>query len=136
MRGGRDHTEGKELSGKPVMMDAGKSSDAINWAELGAKFCDDPAFIADLLRVVIATNAGVPAVLRNAARAGDLDEVARLAHRIKGMAGDLVAPGCHALAVEVEAAARERRPEAAGLTLRLADSLDAVLAEAQAHVGC
>ena len=72
--------------------DAGKFSGAINWTELGAKFSDDPAFIADLLGVVIASNAEVPTVLRNAAGAGDIEQIARLAHRTKGMAGDLDAP--------------------------------------------
>jgi HPt (histidine-containing phosphotransfer) domain-containing protein len=131
----RDHTVWQGSAGKPMTTDAGKFSGAINWTELGAKFSDDPAFIADLLGVVIASNAEVPTVLRNAAGAGDIEQIARLAHRTKGMAGDLVAPTCHAIACEVEAAARAGRPEAAGLALRLADSLEAVLAEAQARVG-
>jgi len=115
--------------------DARKFPGAINWTDLGAKFSDDPAFMKDLLGVVVASNAEVPTALRNAARAGDFEQVALLAHRTKGMAGDLVAPACHAIASEVEAAARTRHPQAADLTLRLADALEAVLAEAQARIG-
>lgn len=131
----RDHTAWKGSTSKLMTTNAGKFPGAINWTELGAKFSDDPAFIADLLGVVIASNAEVPTALRNAARAADFEQIAGLAHRTKGMAGDLVAPACHAIACEVEAAARARRPEAADLTLELADSLEAVLAEAQARVG-
>jgi HPt (histidine-containing phosphotransfer) domain-containing protein len=125
----------RDSAGEPMTTDAGKFPGAINWTELGAKFSDDPAFIADLLHVVIASNAEAPALLRSAARAGDLEQIARLAHRTKGVAGDLVAPTCHAIACEVEAAARAGRTEAADLARRLADSLEAVLAEARARVG-
>jgi HPt (histidine-containing phosphotransfer) domain-containing protein len=116
------------------MTQAGNNPNAINWAELAAKLGGEPDFIHELLRVVIATNAAAPGALRQAARTGEMAVIERLAHRTKGVAGDLVADTCHALAHETDLAARAREPRAAGLSLQLADALDALLDDARTHL--
>lgn len=49
--------------------------------------------------------------LEQAWDAGDWDSLTCTAHRMKGAAANIAAPGLHSLASEVEEAARQRRPE-------------------------
>jgi HPt (histidine-containing phosphotransfer) domain-containing protein len=105
----------------------------IDWDALIAKLGGEPGFVNDLLGVVIASNSSVPEALRTAARTADLPVIERLAHRIKGTAGDVVATECHALARDTELAARKREAGAPEMALRLAASLEALLSDAAAH---
>ena len=59
---------------------------------------------------------------------GDSVGVARLAHLIKGSAGNIMDHDLLALARKTEQATREMRPESMGLALDLADALDLTLA--------
>ena len=110
------------------------TSGPIDWDALVAKLGDEPGFVADLIGVVIASNATVPEALRTAARTVDFPVIERLAHRTKGMAGDVVAIECHALARDTEVAARNRESVAAEMAERLAASLEALLHDAEAYL--
>jgi HPt (histidine-containing phosphotransfer) domain-containing protein len=110
------------------------TSGPIDWDALVDKLGGEPGFIADLLGVVIASNSTVPEALLEAAKAADLPVIERLAHRVKGMAGDVVAPECHALARDTELAARNRETAAGEMAVRLAASLEALLCHAKAYL--
>ena len=110
------------------------SHPAIKWHELFSKFGHDAGFVKDLLGVVVETNCSVPASLREAARSSDLPTIEKLAHRVKGTAGDLVAHACQDLARQTELAARDAEPSTTVLSLQLADALDAMLDEVRSHL--
>ena len=110
------------------------ASRPIDWDALIAKLGDEPGFVADLIGVVIASNATVPEDLRAAGETVDFPVIERLAHRTKGMAGDMVASACHALARDTELAARNRESVAAEMAERLAASLEALLDDAEAYL--
>ena len=109
-------------------------SNVIDWEALTSKLGCEPGFMRELLGVVISTNATVPDALRAAAQNAEFQVIERLAHRTKGMAGDLVAQECEALARDAELAARNRQPTAADLSVKLAGLLEAVLHEARLHL--
>jgi HPt (histidine-containing phosphotransfer) domain-containing protein len=67
--------------------------------------------------------------LRDACAVADFARLARLAHKVKGTAGDLVAATLQSRAREAELAARASGPDAIGLNLGLADTLDEFLDE-------
>ncbi len=127
-----DHRSGRLAHG-PYGGNLG-STPTVNWDELSSKLGNEPGFVQELLGVVLETNRGVPAALREAARTRDLPSIERLAHRVRGTAGDLVARACHDLARQTEEAAHEAAPSAPGHSLQLADALDAVLDEVRGHL--
>jgi PAS domain S-box-containing protein len=108
----------------------------IDWQALESRFGNRPDFIAKLVATVLDSQADTAARLRDAARRGDFDGLAFLAHGLKGLAGNLMADGVRDLAAQAERAARETRPDAAEQALRLADTLNALLAAlAERHKG-
>jgi HPt (histidine-containing phosphotransfer) domain-containing protein len=110
------------------------NSNVIDWEALTRKLGDEPEFLRQLLGVVISTNTTVPAALRAAANTAEFQVIERLAHRTRGMAGDLVAHDCETLAREAEMAARARQPAATDLSVQLASCLEALLREAETHL--
>ena len=106
----------------------------IDWEALTRKLGHEPEFLRQLLGVVISTNATVPADLRAAARDSAFQVIERLAHRTRGLAGDLVAHECETLARDAELAARARQPGATDLSVQLATCLEALLREAETHL--
>lgn len=100
-----------------------------DWDALLDKLGGDEEFVLGLLAVALRSNEPVPAELRAAAAGCDLATLARLAHKVKGTAGDLVAATLQARAREAEVAARGHEPDAVALNLALADALDALLEE-------
>ena len=98
-------------------------------AALLEKLGGDREFVHSLLEVALRSNGNLPAELRNACAAADFATLARLAHKVKGTAGDLVAVALQSRAREAELAARASEPDAIGLNLGLADTLDEFLDE-------
>jgi HPt (histidine-containing phosphotransfer) domain-containing protein len=97
--------------------------------QLESRYAGRAAFVERLLGVFVHTYAAVPGELRQAVESGDSVGVARLAHLIKGSAGNIMDHDLLALARKTEQATREMRPESMGLALDLADALDLTLAE-------
>jgi HPt (histidine-containing phosphotransfer) domain-containing protein len=104
---------------------------SFDWAALLAKFDGDEAFARGLLGIVQRTNAAMPADLRAAAAAGDFAVMARLAHKVKGTAGDICATRLRAQAEAAELSSRQSLPAATGQLGELADSLHALLQDLQ-----
>ena len=100
-----------------------------DWHALLAKFEGDEDFARALLGVALRSSGSLPTDLRNACVAADYPALARLAHKVKGTAGDLVAAGLLVCARDAELAAREADPASIDMNLALADALDALLAE-------
>ncbi|HEX6570797.1 MAG TPA: Hpt domain-containing protein [Steroidobacteraceae bacterium] len=98
-------------------------------AALLEKLGGDREFVRSLLGVALRSNGSLPTELRNASAAADFATLARLAHKVKGTAGDLVAVALQSRAREAELAARASDPDAIGLNLELADTLDELLDE-------
>ena len=98
------------------------------------RFGGDAEFVRSLLDVALRSSAALPAELRRASAGEDFASVARLAHKLKGTAGDLVAEALQARARETELAARAAEPRAIGLGVELADALDLLLDELRAAV--
>jgi HPt (histidine-containing phosphotransfer) domain-containing protein len=96
----------------------------------------DRGFISKLLAQFRASEGGVADALDAAVSAGDLAETRRLAHRVKGVAGNLRVASAFELAVALEKAASA--PDAAAsaalpdLARRLTEALRAVFAEIDA----
>ncbi|MBP8134340.1 MAG: Hpt domain-containing protein [Zoogloea sp.] len=101
----------------------------IHWQDLESRYAGKPEFIRKLLGVFV--NSQTPTVdeLRVMAADGDTENLARLAHSLKGSAGNIMARDLMGLALETEHAARDKLPEAMGLACDLADRLNATLAE-------
>jgi two-component system sensor histidine kinase/response regulator len=100
-----------------------------DWNALLDKLGGDEEFVGTLLGVALQSNVSMPGDLRAACAAGNYADMARLAHKVKGTAGDLVAEGLREQARVAEMSAREGKPEALQLNLGLADALEEFLAE-------
>jgi two-component system sensor histidine kinase/response regulator len=95
-----------------------------DWDALLDKLDGDEAFVRSLLEVALRSNASMPADLRAACQSGDYPTLARLAHKVKGTAGDIVAEPLRERARQTELAARESKPESLLLSLQLADAVE------------
>jgi len=93
------------------------------------KLGGDAEFVHGLLAVALQSNERMPGELRAAADRADCDAIARLAHKVKGTAGDIVATILRERAAGAEMAARLDAADAAALASALADEVDALLAE-------
>ncbi|MEY2918814.1 MAG: Hpt domain [Pseudomonadota bacterium] len=112
------------------MSDPGVNSiTSFNRSTLLDKPGGEEAFMLGLLAVALRSNAGMPVELRTAADAGDLESMKRLAHKIKGTAGDICAAAVHDQAGVAELAARSSATEASELNRALADAVERLLAD-------
>ncbi|MFZ5484302.1 MAG: PAS domain S-box protein [Pseudomonadota bacterium] len=111
------------VTGAPV------GDERIDWPTLEARYAGREAFLQQLMRTCLETQAGRPEHLRLLADQGQRDELGFIAHGLKGLAGDLLPGSVRQLAAEVETALREQSPEAWPLARHLADRLAAVLDE-------
>ncbi len=78
----------------------------IDWAALEARFDGSPGFVDQLIQTAIDSSGNGPAELRRLAESGDLGELYRRAHALKGMAGNLSAQPLYRLTDEVCTLAR------------------------------
>ena len=104
---------------------------SFDWNALLDKLGGDAGFVRGLLAVALRSTRAAPGELREACAAADYERLARLAHKVKGTAGDLVAEPLRLQASDAELAARRHDVSAIGRNLALADALDALLAEIQ-----
>jgi PAS domain S-box-containing protein len=96
---------------------------------LAERYKNKRAFLLSLLKMVRDSEADMPEKLRDAARREDWQALHFLAHSVKGMAGNIMAQALHRQAMEADMAARQARPEAAGLCMELASALENLLQE-------
>jgi HPt (histidine-containing phosphotransfer) domain-containing protein len=103
-----------------------------DWNALVGKLGGDEVFVRTLLGIALRSSQELPDELRAASAQADFSALARIAHKVKGTAGDLVADSLRDRARDTEIAARASSPDAVVLGLQLADALDALLAELRA----
>ena len=110
----------------------------IRWPALQSRYQGRQAFINRLLTKVLDSHGGTPARLRTAVAERDAATVTYLAHTLKGLSGNLDAPQMRQLAAHVESELGRTPPPGstipAAKALALADQLDALLLEVQAHL--
>jgi PAS domain S-box-containing protein len=105
----------------------------LDWDELQRRYRNRQEFIDRLILLALADNADVADRLRSRADEGDLTEVGRIAHALKGLAGNLAAPEVERLALRTLGAARAY--DVAGLdhAEALADAVERLLQVLQAY---
>ena len=99
----------------------------IDWQAVADSLRAPPAFIQQLARAMVSNLGPKPQSLRAAAAAADLPAIAREAHSIKGVAGNVRAQEVFELARATESAAREGQAEAVDLAQALAVSTQAMI---------
>ena len=87
----------------------------VDWRGLESRYRGKAAFIGRLMGMAIESNGTALTQLRAAIAGQDFPELAALAHKLKGTAGNLVATPCHALAQRADMAARVNDPAALAL---------------------
>jgi len=106
----------------------------IDWVRLEHRYSRHRNFIPRLLRIAAASLEQVPSLLRTAVAEGNLPELARIAHTVKGTCGELFAEPVAAGAAELEQAARAFQPDALQLAEQLAGLALQVLVEIRANL--
>jgi PAS domain S-box-containing protein len=106
----------------------------IDWAALLARYNGRQEFVNKLAATALAGHRETPTRLRAAAEAGNLADIAFLAHALKGLSGNLLARGVEALARKTEAAARGKEPQALDLVLELAEQMQALLLQLETRL--
>ena len=106
----------------------------IDWARLERRHAGRPDFLKRLLGITQDSQSATAERIRAAAAAGDMDQLAFLAHGLKGTGGNLFAGELQAQAAAIETAIRAASPGAAADAGRLAATLDAMLAEVREYL--
>jgi HPt (histidine-containing phosphotransfer) domain-containing protein len=113
---------------------AAECNTSLDWAQLEHRYADHPGFLTKLLGIALTSQSDSPAGLRTAAAAGDMTQLALLAHTLKGTGGNLYAHALQSAAQTTETAARAASPDANAAAEQLAATLEALLVEIRAHL--
>jgi PAS domain S-box-containing protein len=107
----------------------------IDWDALARQYPGRESFVARLTAAVTHSHAETADALRRAAQAGQLAEISRIAHAVKGTAGNVFAESLRVRAMETERAALADGADADPVALAepLALAVEALLAEIEAH---
>ena len=106
----------------------------IDWPALRARYPGREAFIERLLGVALENHADDAQQLRDLLARGEDGEVGALAHRLKGMAGNLCASEVQHLGERVMVGVRQGQGVDPALALALAAALDRLVAALRSHV--
>lgn len=101
----------------------------VDWPALEIQYKRRPEFVQRLMDLVLRDHAETPDRLRAAAGKGDREQMRFLAHRVKGVAGGILASEAMALAEAAEGAVRAGQANAAELVNSLADAFERVVME-------
>ena len=113
----------------PTLHSAAGTQGEINWQALHTIHRGKTLFIHKIARTVAEGHAESPDKLRHLAATGDFEALAFLAHKIKGIAGNLAASAAQELASATELAAKENDAQSLLLAQQLADKFTLILAE-------
>lgn len=101
----------------------------IDWDGLVVQFKGQEGVVVRIAGTVLRTQADAPRQLRELTGKRDYEALARLAHSLKGMGGNLMAGQVFELGKQADLAAREKSEEALHLAERLAQAMEALLEE-------
>lgn len=104
-------------------------ADMIDWQALETQFGATDGVIEQLIDAILNSTSGIAAQLRQHATAGYLDQIAVLAHKLKGASANLKAFKLSRLADKTERAADAGLPNATELALELATATEKLRAE-------
>ena len=107
---------------------------AVDWAGLERQLGVGGDFIDRLALLMLTSLGATPGLLRSAVHAGQIAEIVRLAHTVKGVAGNVRADRAFTLAGAVESGAKAGAPGTADDALALAAAVEAMLLSAQGRV--
>ncbi|NHC07498.1 ATP-binding protein [Azonexus fungiphilus] len=96
----------------------------VDWPALAVRYQHQPAFVDRLATIFLSSHAGDAARLRQLADAGDLDGIEKIAHTLKGVAGNLVARESLRLATQLTQLARQHDPATGESARTLADAIE------------
>jgi HPt (histidine-containing phosphotransfer) domain-containing protein len=103
--------------------------DPVDMAKLRQRFDDDAELLAEIFRVFVSEVPGRRANIEAALASGDLAQLMRLAHSLKGVSGTLFAEPLRLGAYDLELAARtEDHEQVERLVAVVLERLDAVAA--------
>ncbi len=102
---------------------------AVDWPTLSANFLGREDLIRKGCALLLDNHAATPAQLRGLGETGQAGELSRLAHNIKGMAGNLQAAGVRAEAMALEKALGAGQHPTAALVEPLAAAMERLLGE-------
>jgi PAS domain S-box-containing protein len=102
---------------------------AIEWDVLARRYPSRPQFVDRLVAMAIQGHEKDAEKLRELVRAGNLPEIGKFAHNLKGLAGNLCAPELAREAVRVMHTAGAGSPEALTQSQDLADAVERLLSE-------
>jgi signal transduction histidine kinase/CheY-like chemotaxis protein/HPt (histidine-containing phosphotransfer) domain-containing protein len=105
-----------------------------DWQMLSARYAGRQDFLQRLLTAFLDSHTGLAERLRSAADTDDADTATGLAHGVKGMAGSVASEALRAQALVCEQTARQRSSGWQKETTRLADRLEALMAEIRRHL--
>ena len=109
--------------------------EVIDWKALESRFKGKQAFVDRLAESMLTSHANTPLRLRELARNECWEELAFVAHALKGTSSNLGADTVHESAMQTENAAREKLPDAACVVERLALALEELLGAIEARLG-
>lgn len=104
---------------------------AIDWSSLESRYPDRPEFIRKLLDIALNDETLSPTIIRDILESTDLNEIQRLAHRIKGLAGNMYAWPLMNAAITLENAARHGQELLPEVTEEFIEQVDHFLSEAR-----
>jgi signal transduction histidine kinase/HPt (histidine-containing phosphotransfer) domain-containing protein len=107
---------------------------AVDWAGLEKQLGVGGDFIDRLALLLLTSLGATPGLLRSAAHAGQVAEIVRLAHTVRGVAGNLRVDRVFTLAGAVESGARAGAPGTSDDALALAEAVEAMLLSAQGRI--
>ncbi|MBL8481907.1 MAG: PAS domain-containing protein, partial [Rhodocyclaceae bacterium] len=107
---------------------------AFDHVALNRRYSGKSEFVRRLLKRFIESQAGMPARLRQAAAQSELDDIAAIAHNLKGMAGALLAHPTETLASRTNAAARSQAADTGACAEQLAGTLETLLTGIAEHL--
>ncbi|HZV54339.1 MAG TPA: PAS domain S-box protein [Rhodocyclaceae bacterium] len=99
----------------------------VDWLAQERRYPNRAEFVGRLMKMAVEGHAGDGKRLRALASSGDLDAIERLAHELKGVAGNLCAPEALTRAIRAMESARARNPEAIQRAQELAAAVDRMI---------
>jgi two-component system sensor histidine kinase/response regulator len=134
-RSGTPATPAPEAIGAPVAPAVAPSlSSVLDFDQLILQFRGNVGFVSKLLDAALNSNRTMSDELRQSAAQADWAELARVAHRARGMAGSIRAGALQQLAGTVENLARESAPDALVQAETLAAGVDALQQHLERHL--
>ncbi|MBF0256293.1 MAG: PAS domain S-box protein [Gammaproteobacteria bacterium] len=130
----KPEVEAAPLAELPTQAAGWPLAEFISQTEVLEQYAGRQAFIDKLLVALLESHEDTPAKLRQALEAGDLDQLAFVAHSFAGVAGAVRADAMRQLAKQVEGQARSREAGVAETTGQLIEQATRILAAIRVYL--